>query len=215
MITVGCPKLLNSQIGGKLNQRVTQVRAQLVPMNDAQAKRTRLMTIITLVVFVLWVAIDQISKFWVLDTYEGGGLLNLDWVIVHLVWNPGAAFNLPMPTPVIQGAVALLAAFLIARALPKTNSVILAVCYGAILGGALGNLIDRFIHDGKVVDFIDLNFWPLQSFPVFNVADIGISVGTFIVIIGVALHDYLNRPSVEDKPVREIVSEETDRGIGE
>lgn len=172
------------------------------------------MATIVVVVFIVWLILDQVSKFWVVHHFENGGVVDWNLVLIHLVWNPGAAFSLPMPTPVIQGGVALLAAYLIVRAIPKTTSTIMGVCYGAILGGALGNLIDRFVHDGKVVDFIDLNFWPLTTFPVFNIADIGISVGTAIVIVGIAIYDYRQRPQEAPRPMRETVSEETDRGIG-
>jgi signal peptidase II len=50
------------------------------------------------------------------------------------------------------------------------------------LGGALGNLADRLRHAGYVTDFIDLNFWPLQEWPVFNLADSSIVVGTCILV---------------------------------
>lgn len=183
-------------------------------MEQPQADRTRTMAIIVFTVFVLWVVVDQLSKFWVLDRLGDHGQIDLGWMIAHLVWNPGAAFSIPMPTPIIQGAVALVALYLVARAIPKTTSTIFAGCYGAILGGALGNLIDRFLYDGKVVDFIDLNFWPLTSFPVFNIADIGISVGVAIVVIGLAIHDFKHREPADQGPRHEIVSEETDRAIG-
>lgn len=183
-------------------------------MQQPQADRTRTMTIIVFTVFVLWVVVDQLSKFWVLDRFADGSVLNLNWVLMHLVWNPGAAFSIPMPTPVIQGAVALVALYLVVRAIPKTTSKLFAVCYGAILGGALGNLIDRFLYDGKVVDFIDLNFWPLTTFPVFNIADIGISVGVAIVVVGLAIYDFKHREPATQGPRHEIVSEETDRAIG-
>ena len=172
------------------------------------------MALITTVVFLGWVVLDQLTKVWVLNQLGEGGHINLEWMILHLVWNPGAAFSIPMPTPVIQGAVALIALVMVIRALPKTTSTIFAVCYGAILGGALGNLIDRFLYDGKVVDFFDLNFWPLQSFPVFNVADIGISVGVGVILFGLVIHDWLHREPAETGTRHELVSEETDREIG-
>lgn len=184
-------------------------------MNQPQTQRTRTIVTIVTLVFVIWVAVDQLSKVWVLNHFTDGGVMDLNWVLIHLVWNPGAAFSLPMPTPIIQAIVALIALYLVARAIPKTTSTIFSICYGAILGGALGNLIDRFLYDGKVVDFIDLNFWPLTSFPVFNVADIGISAGVVIVVVGLAIHDWKHREPADQGPRHEIISEETDRAIGE
>jgi signal peptidase II len=52
---------------------------------------------------------------------------------------------------------------------------------GLALGGAVGNLIDRVLQ-GYVVDFFDVNFWPLQDFPVWNVADNSIVVGVALMI---------------------------------
>jgi len=51
-----------------------------------------------------------------------------------------------------------------------------------VTGGALGNLIDRLTH-GYVVDFIDVNFWPLRQWPVFNLADSAIVVGVTILLL--------------------------------
>ena len=184
-------------------------------MTQPDTHRTRTMAIITMAVFVGWVVIDQLTKIWVLDRFSEGEPLNLGWIIMHLVWNPGAAFSIPMPTPLIQGAVALIALIMVVRALPKTTSAVFAACYGAILGGALGNLIDRFLYDGKVVDFLDLNFWPLETFPVFNVADMGISVGVAVIVVGLGIHDWLHREPAAKGARHEIVSEETDRAIGE
>lgn len=52
------------------------------------------------------------------------------------------------------------------------------------LAGAAGNLIDRLLHDGRVTDFISVG-----TFPVFNVADASISVGTVILLLGVYLQE--------------------------
>ncbi len=59
-------------------------------------------------------------------------------------------------------------------------SVLLAL--GLQLGGAVGNLLDRLLFDGVVVDFIDLSFWPLQRWPVFNLADASIVVGVTLLV---------------------------------
>jgi signal peptidase II len=56
------------------------------------------------------------------------------------------------------------------------------VALGLQLGGALGNLVDRFVH-GRVVDFIDLNFWPLHNWPIFNIADSSIVTGTVVLAV--------------------------------
>ena len=54
---------------------------------------------------------------------------------------------------------------------------------GLQLGGAAGNLLDRLLFSGSVVDFIDLSFWPLRRWPVFNLADASIVVGVGLLIL--------------------------------
>lgn len=65
---------------------------------------------------------------------------------------------------------------------------------GLQLGGALGNLADRLIR-GHVVDFIDLNFWPLQNWPVFNLADSAIVVGVGLLALTMWREELASQPS--------------------
>ena len=53
---------------------------------------------------------------------------------------------------------------------------------GLGLGGALGNFIDR-VRLGKVIDFLALEFWPLQNWPVFNLADAAITTGAVLIVV--------------------------------
>jgi signal peptidase II len=53
---------------------------------------------------------------------------------------------------------------------------------GLILGGAAGNLLDR-LSTGEVTDYLDLEFWPLQRWPVFNAADVAIVLGAAILLL--------------------------------
>lgn len=54
---------------------------------------------------------------------------------------------------------------------------------GLILGGAAGNLFDR-LNAGKVTDYLDLQFWPLNNWPVFNAADAAITLGVVALLLG-------------------------------
>ncbi|MEO2108846.1 MAG: signal peptidase II, partial [Actinomycetota bacterium] len=85
--------------------------------------------------------------------------------------------------------VAIIVTVLVIRALPQTRSLGLATAYGLVVGGAIGNGADRIFRDGAVVDMLDLDFAPLQNFPVFNVADIGITVGAMLVAVLMVLED--------------------------
>jgi signal peptidase II len=60
------------------------------------------------------------------------------------------------------------------------------VCLGLILGGAFGNLIDH-IAAGEVLDFIDMGFGP-HRWPTYNVADIAVTIGAALLILGYVLH---------------------------
>ena len=74
-------------------------------------------------------------------------------------------------------ALAVLALFWFAFREAAAQSVLVRVAFGGIVGGAIGNIVDRF-HYGYVVDFIDLRWWP-----VFNVADSCITVGVALLVI--------------------------------
>lgn len=100
---------------------------------------------------------------------------------LRLLRNPNAAFGLPgFPGMFLLVTVLVLA--LVARQLPHTDRLWLACAYGLVLGGALGNGVDRVLRDpgfpqGAVIDFLDLGW-----FPTFNVADSAITVGAVLVI---------------------------------
>jgi lipoprotein signal peptidase len=69
-----------------------------------------------------------------------------------------------------------------------TSGLPATIGLGLLLGGTLGNnIIDRLWH-GYVTDFVDLNFWPLQEWPVFNIADSSIVIGVCILTLHLLLH---------------------------
>lgn len=81
-----------------------------------------------------------------------------------------------------------------------------------ILGGGIGNLIDRLFRGGSVVDFLHFSFWP--SFPVFNVADVGIVVGAGLLMLYFVL-DLLRDNRRKQKRAAQTVSEWTEDTHGE
>lgn len=105
----------------------------------------------------------------------------------QLVYNPGGAFGLPAPSWVFFVVTAIVLV-IVARTLPRTDSLLQASAYGMLLSGALGNLVDRILRpgdpdgfaltDGFVVDFVAWGAWPR-----FNVADSLISVGFVLLVI--------------------------------
>lgn len=109
--------------------------------------------------------------------------------------NTGGAFGLLAGQPVILavvGGIVVVALLFIAPRLAAGSRLALTGT-GLVLGGALGNVLDR-VRLGHVVDFIDFHFWP-----VFNLADTAITVGVGLMAIALLLH----RPAAEelDPPV--------------
>lgn len=122
--------------------------------------------------------LDQATKWWALSALRFGDTTPVIPGIFHftLVQNTGVAFGLfaRMGGVVVAVAVAIVMALAIASLRPGPPDPSSARTWGAtslILGGAIGNLIDRF-RFGGVVDFLDFRIWP-----VFNVADSCITVG--------------------------------------
>ena len=125
------------------------------------------------------VAADQLTKWWALEALDGGRVIDLVWTLrLRLVFNTGAAFSSFQGLGPLLGiaAVAVAAALLLNRRLVSDRWS--ATAAGCIAGGALGNLADRLFRssggflDGAVVDFIDVQWWP-----VWNVADMGVVLG--------------------------------------
>jgi signal peptidase II len=150
--------------------------------------------LVLVVVAALTLVADRVTKLIVTNNLT----LNETWEppALHSVFsityttNTGAAFGL-FPK---QGALFVLIAFVVITAiivyyryLPE-GYMLARVALGLMLAGALGNLIDR-LRQGYVVDFADLNFWPLQNWPVFNVADSAIVVGVGLLAITMLRED--------------------------
>ena len=125
------------------------------------------------------VAADQLSKIWALNALGQGQQIKLvgDFLGLVLVHNAGASFSLGSQYTWVITVLAVLVSAVVIYLSRKLNYLPWALILGAVLGGAVGNLIDRLLRSpGHVVDFIDYN----GAF-VGNVADIA------IVIAGVAV----------------------------
>lgn len=137
-------------------------------------------------VFIL--LLDQISKCTVERIVEYGDLntINSFFNIVHTK-NAGAAFSLLANAGGWQRylflALSLAISIWLVRALLKRPSLLESASYSFILGGALGNAVDR-LWRGSVVDYLDFH-WGGYHWPAFNLADAAISIGVFILMLGV------------------------------
>lgn len=131
---------------------------------------------------LLIIAADQLSKIWIRASLAvGQSLPETGFPRLTHVTNTGAAFGLfqgqsfPLTIVALVGVVVLLLyAFLIYRRFPFLDNRLVWVSLGLVLGGTVGNLIDR-LRLGYVTDFIDFGFWPT-----FNIADSAIVVGVII-----------------------------------
>ena len=96
--------------------------------------------------------------------------------------NTGAAFGLFIDNTIalIIVSIIMIIALFIFNYFVKTNSIFYSISFGFIVGGAIGNLVDRLFL-GYVRDFIFLDFW--QAFPVFNFADSFLCVGAVMMAI--------------------------------
>jgi signal peptidase II len=124
-----------------------------------------------------------------------------DYWHFRYVENPGAAWGLlrglpePVRRPFFVGisllALALIG-FMYARLQPAQRLLRVALCL--VVGGALGNLVDR-VARGYVIDFIDWHWRndPALRWPTFNVADVGISVGIFLMLLATLLEALASR----------------------
>jgi signal peptidase II len=150
--------------------------------------------VVVAAVAVLALALDILTKAWVVADLEGrppivllGGLVYFD-----VIRNSGAAFSMATGMTWVLSLIALAVVVAIAWIAPRLRSVGWAIGLGLVLAGALGNLIDRLFRapsplQGHVVDFISLRWNGQPIFAVFNVADSCICVGGALIVLLAAL----------------------------
>ena len=144
---------------------------------------------------VLFVALaDQLSKYVIRTEFEQGEILPIFPKFFNLtfIYNPGAAFGLFGDLPetyrqIVIGLVSLIAFLVIIRLVlfEAKNDIYSLIALSAILGGAVGNVIDR-VSLGAVVDFLDV-YWNDYHWPAFNIADSAISLGVVVVFFRMLL----------------------------
>ena len=138
---------------------------------------------------VLVVALDQLSKAWIVSHMAYGGIRTLLPVLdITLRYNRGAAWSMLDSASgwqrwLFSGLAVVVGVGLLVwlRRINARTQKLLALSLSLILAGALGNLIDR-LHSGQVVDFI-LAHWHDAQFPAFNVADSAITVGAALMLL--------------------------------
>ncbi|MFH0820885.1 MAG: signal peptidase II [Candidatus Peregrinibacteria bacterium] len=121
---------------------------------------------------LVWFSLDWMTKQWATNNLFQQITLVNDWFYLALHHNQGIAFGIPLSSLLqIIISVILISFLTYWFFITEKKSFLNQAVFGIILGGALGNLMDRLLHR-YVVDFI-----VLKPFPVFNLADLGITVG--------------------------------------
>ena len=129
------------------------------------------------------IAVDQVSKAWALRALADGPIHVLGPARLFLTRNAAGAFGLGGAAVPFLAIGALVLVIVMASSGAMTRQPVVAVAVGLVLGGAIGNLIDRLVRGrgflrGTVVDFVDLRYWP-----VFNLADAAITCGCVLLVL--------------------------------
>ncbi|MBK16966.1 MAG: signal peptidase II [Prochlorococcus sp. SP3034] len=143
-------------------------------MNISRNSKANIILIFTILIF------DQITKYIVSNYQINSKFNNLYLFSIDFVKNEGAAFNLFSNNTFFLSLISIFSSIIISLLLIYNRNLNVIDRYGLsfILAGSIGNGIDRVIN-GYVVDFINLNF---ISFPVFNIADLSINIGFFLIL---------------------------------
>ena len=155
------------------------------PLTTARPPLHRRRTGLALTLAAGWVTLDQLTKWWAERELVHGEPVPVvgDLLRLHLTYNSGAAFSMGTGSTGLLTAFASLIVVVIVWQIAKVRSRPWGIALGLLLGGASGNLIDRYFRApapglGHVVDFLRL-----PNFPIFNVADIGVTSAA--VLIGI------------------------------
>jgi signal peptidase II len=150
---------------------------------DSPARPRRTWGLFALVAIAAY-ALDLGTKQWAQANLEDGDIPVLgDWFVLHLTYNPGAAFSTGTEFTIVFTCLAAIAVVVVLWLSRRLGSPLWAVGLGLLLGGVAGNLTDRIFREpsflrGHVVDFLMLPNWP-----VFNIADICINVAAGVIIL--------------------------------
>lgn len=152
------------------------------PDGASESQPLRLRTL--LIIAAVLLGLDLLTKTIVVATMTPGRPIYLigDWARLSLIRNPGAAFSMATGMTWLLTLVAAAVVIGVIRIGRTLRSLPWAIGLGMVLGGALGNLVDRLFRapgplQGHVVDFVAVGWWP-----VFNVADSSIVCGAILLV---------------------------------
>lgn len=180
-------------------------------------RRARIYDVLAMLVVIIIVGVDQWTKALVverLSPHDLGPKISLigQYLLLFYIRNNGAAFSL-FANSIVLVALILVAvgviSYMYARMI-NNGSLANKLIFGLIVGGALGNIIDRVRHSGYVVDFIafripQINFY----FAIFNIADAAISVGVFLLFVTVIFGSFRHPRENSNAPASAISQDDS------
>ena len=159
------------------------------------------MHILSAFLIIISILIDFFSKIYISNLLDNNEtIIFTDYIILEKFYNKGIAFSIfnsdsALINYIILFIIILVIAFIIRLFLTQFNKLKQneVIAYSLIIGGAVGNMIDRIMH-GYVLDFIFIHYNNFYFPAIFNLADVSISLGVFFLLLA-----YLKEEKVNDK----------------
>ena len=159
------------------------------------------MHILSAFLIIISILIDFFSKIYISNLLDNNEtIIFTNYIILEKFYNKGIAFSIfnsdsTLINYIILFIIILIIAFIIRLFLTQFNKLKQneVIAYSLIIGGAVGNMIDRIIH-GYVLDFIFIHYNNFYFPAIFNLADVSISLGVFFLLLA-----YLKEEKVNDK----------------
>ena len=159
------------------------------------------MHILSAFLIIISILIDFFSKIYISNLLDNNEtIIFTNYIILEKFYNKGIAFSIfnsdsALINYIILFIIILVIAFIIRLFLTQFNKLKQneVIAYSLIIGGAVGNMIDRIIH-GYVLDFIFIHYNNFYFPAIFNLADVSISLGVFFLLLA-----YLKEEKVNDK----------------
>ena len=159
------------------------------------------MHILSAFLIIISILVDFFSKIYISNLLDNNEtIIFTNYIILEKFYNKGIAFSIfnsdsVLINYIILFIIILVIAFIIRLFLTQFNKLKQneVIAYSLIIGGAVGNMIDRIIH-GYVLDFIFIHYNNFYFPAIFNLADVSISLGVFFLLLA-----YLKEEKVNDK----------------
>ena len=138
-----------------------------------------------IIISILCIILDQLSKTLIISNYEVGNGFNIipSFFSITYIKNTGAAWGIFSNGTLLLAVLSMVFLFFAIKYIYELNNISKLSCisYGMLIGGIIGNLIDRLFRN-YVIDFLSFNIFG-YNFPIFNIADIFIVVSIILIVL--------------------------------